>query len=115
MATAQLEQQQLLIGGEWTGASSDRTFERTDPYTGEPAGVAPPGHGEGGVGGRHPAVDGALQQHFLDLVVGQPVAAGCPEVQASSSRWPRATRAVMVIALRIRRSSPGRLQISPQA
>jgi vanillin dehydrogenase len=40
MSTAQLEQQQLLIGGEWTEASSGSTFERTDPFTGEPAGTA---------------------------------------------------------------------------
>ena len=40
MTTVGLEQQQLLIGGEWTAASSGATFERTDPYTGEPATVA---------------------------------------------------------------------------
>jgi len=40
MSTAQLEQQQLLIGGEWTEASSGSTFERADPFTGEPAGTA---------------------------------------------------------------------------
>jgi vanillin dehydrogenase len=40
MATAQLEQQRLLIGGEWKDASSGRSFERTDPFTGEPAGTA---------------------------------------------------------------------------
>jgi acyl-CoA reductase-like NAD-dependent aldehyde dehydrogenase len=37
MATAQLELQRLLIGGQWTEASSGGTFERTDPFTGEPA------------------------------------------------------------------------------
>jgi vanillin dehydrogenase len=40
MATAQLELQRLLIGGEWTEASSGAEFERTDPFTGEPAGTA---------------------------------------------------------------------------
>jgi vanillin dehydrogenase len=40
MATAQLELQKLLIGGQWTEASSGRTFERTDPFTGERAGTA---------------------------------------------------------------------------
>jgi vanillin dehydrogenase len=30
----------LLIGGEWKGASAGGTFERTDPFTGEPAGSA---------------------------------------------------------------------------
>jgi len=40
MATAQLELQRLLIGGRWTEASSGSSFERTDPFTGEPAGSA---------------------------------------------------------------------------
>src|SRR3954452_4012437 len=40
MTTAQVEDQRLLIGGEWVGAGSERTFERTNPYTGEPAGSA---------------------------------------------------------------------------
>ena len=40
MATAQLELQRLLIGGRWTEASSGSSFERTDPFTGEPAGTA---------------------------------------------------------------------------
>ena len=40
MATTQLEQQQLLIGGTWMGAGSGAAFETTDPYTGETAGVA---------------------------------------------------------------------------
>ena len=40
MATAQVEQQGLLIGGEWKGAGSGSTFERTDPFTGEPASLA---------------------------------------------------------------------------
>ena len=40
MTTPQLEQQRLLIGGEWVGAISGRSFERFDPYTGEPVGSA---------------------------------------------------------------------------
>jgi acyl-CoA reductase-like NAD-dependent aldehyde dehydrogenase len=40
MATAQLELQRLLIGGQWTDASSGDSFERTDPFTGDPAGTA---------------------------------------------------------------------------
>ena len=40
MTTVGLEQQRLLIGGEWTAASSGATFDRTDPYTGEPATIA---------------------------------------------------------------------------
>jgi vanillin dehydrogenase len=40
MATAQVEQQRLLIGGQWQDASSKSTFERSDPFTGEPAGTA---------------------------------------------------------------------------
>src|SRR3954451_20454054 len=40
MATAQMEQQRLLIGGQWKDASSGSSFERTDPFTGEPAGTA---------------------------------------------------------------------------
>ena len=40
MATAQLELQRLLIGGRWTEASSGSSFERTDPFTGQPAGTA---------------------------------------------------------------------------
>jgi vanillin dehydrogenase len=32
--------QELLIGGEWKGAASGATFERTDPFTGESAGEA---------------------------------------------------------------------------
>jgi benzaldehyde dehydrogenase (NAD) len=35
MATTGIEQQQLLIGGEWTAATGDRTFDRADPYTGD--------------------------------------------------------------------------------
>jgi benzaldehyde dehydrogenase (NAD) len=40
MTTVDLEQQQLLIGGEWMAASSGATFEKTDPYTGEPVTLA---------------------------------------------------------------------------
>jgi vanillin dehydrogenase len=35
MATTGLEQQRLLIGGEWTEASGGGTFERLDPFRGE--------------------------------------------------------------------------------
>jgi vanillin dehydrogenase len=35
MSTVELEQQRLLIGGEWTEATGAATFERRDPYTGE--------------------------------------------------------------------------------
>jgi vanillin dehydrogenase len=34
MATVDLEQQRLLIGGEWAPASGGGTFERIDPFTG---------------------------------------------------------------------------------
>src|SRR3954449_10386996 len=40
MAATDVEQQQLLIGGEWTAASGGATFERTDPFTGEAVTVA---------------------------------------------------------------------------
>jgi vanillin dehydrogenase len=40
MATTDLEQQQLLIDGEWTAASGGGTFERRDPLTGDPVTVA---------------------------------------------------------------------------
>jgi acyl-CoA reductase-like NAD-dependent aldehyde dehydrogenase len=36
MSTVDLEQQRLFIGGEWTEATGAATFERADPYTGEP-------------------------------------------------------------------------------
>src|SRR4051794_39600922 len=39
------------------------------------------GDGEGSVGGRNPAVDRALQEHLLDLFVGEAVAHGSPDVQ----------------------------------
>src|SRR5438067_2100888 len=40
MAATDVQQQQLLIGGEWTSASGGATFERTDPFTGEAVTVA---------------------------------------------------------------------------
>jgi vanillin dehydrogenase len=40
MRRVQLELQRLLIGGQWREASSGEAFERTDPFTGEPAGTA---------------------------------------------------------------------------
>jgi vanillin dehydrogenase len=40
MSTVDVEQQQLLIGGEWVPASGGGTFERTDPFTGEAVTVA---------------------------------------------------------------------------
>ena len=35
MTTVDLEQQRLLIGGEWTEANGGGTFERIDPFTGD--------------------------------------------------------------------------------
>jgi acyl-CoA reductase-like NAD-dependent aldehyde dehydrogenase len=40
MATVELAQQELLIGGRWTGAAGGGTYEKTFPFTGEPVGVA---------------------------------------------------------------------------
>jgi benzaldehyde dehydrogenase (NAD) len=40
MATVELAHQQLLIGGDWTGARSGREYEQTFPYTGEQVGWA---------------------------------------------------------------------------
>ncbi|MDP9292870.1 MAG: aldehyde dehydrogenase [Actinomycetota bacterium] len=40
MTTVDLEQQRLLIGGEWTEASGGGTFEKADPLTGQPVTVA---------------------------------------------------------------------------
>ncbi len=40
MSTVDLEQQRLLIGGEWTEATGAATFERSDPFTGEPVTLA---------------------------------------------------------------------------
>jgi hypothetical protein len=39
------------------------------------------GDSEGRVGGRHPAVDRSMQEHFLDLILGETVADGGPDVQ----------------------------------
>jgi vanillin dehydrogenase len=57
MTTAQMQEQRLLIGGEWVGARSDRTFERINPYTGEPAGTAAAASREDA----HAAADAAAQ------------------------------------------------------
>jgi acyl-CoA reductase-like NAD-dependent aldehyde dehydrogenase len=40
MATVDVDVQQLLIGGRWVAASSGRSFEKTNPFTGEAAGSA---------------------------------------------------------------------------
>ena len=40
MTTVDLEQQRLLIGGEWTEAGGGGTFERADPFTGDAVTVA---------------------------------------------------------------------------
>ncbi len=40
MATTTTVNQQLLIGGEWRGASSGREYKQTFPFTGETVGVA---------------------------------------------------------------------------
>ena len=40
MSITEVDQQQLLIGGEWAGAASGETFDRIDPYTGEVASTA---------------------------------------------------------------------------
>jgi vanillin dehydrogenase len=40
MSTVELEQQDLLIGGEWKGAGSGSSFEQTDPFTGDTVGRA---------------------------------------------------------------------------
>ncbi|MQA76187.1 MAG: aldehyde dehydrogenase family protein [Solirubrobacterales bacterium] len=40
MATTQLDEQGLLIGGAWREAGSKRAFDQVDPYTGEAAGSA---------------------------------------------------------------------------
>jgi acyl-CoA reductase-like NAD-dependent aldehyde dehydrogenase len=43
MTITALEPQRLLIGGRWTGAADGRSFETTDPWTGETAGSAAAG------------------------------------------------------------------------
>jgi vanillin dehydrogenase len=40
MATVELAQQELLIGGRWTGAAGGGMYEKTFPFTGEPVGMA---------------------------------------------------------------------------
>jgi acyl-CoA reductase-like NAD-dependent aldehyde dehydrogenase len=40
MATVDVQSQQLLIGGEWRGASAGATYQTANPYTGEPATTA---------------------------------------------------------------------------
>ena len=40
MATTEIGQQQLLIGGEWTDARSGRTYDQAFPFTGEQVGIA---------------------------------------------------------------------------
>jgi acyl-CoA reductase-like NAD-dependent aldehyde dehydrogenase len=40
MATAQAAEQQHLIGGSWRPSASGSTFERIDPFTGEPVTTA---------------------------------------------------------------------------
>src|SRR5918999_3955266 len=40
MTITQLQPQQLLIGGSWRAAAGDRSYETTDPWTGEAAGSA---------------------------------------------------------------------------
>ncbi|MCW3004097.1 MAG: salicylaldehyde dehydrogenase, partial [Conexibacter sp.] len=37
MSTVGVEQQQLLIGGDWVAASDGRTYQKLDPFTGEVA------------------------------------------------------------------------------
>ncbi|HXR13910.1 MAG TPA: aldehyde dehydrogenase [Solirubrobacteraceae bacterium] len=40
MATTDIAEQQLLIGGEWRGAAAGNSFERSNPYTGDIATTA---------------------------------------------------------------------------
>jgi vanillin dehydrogenase len=40
MATVEVGEQQLLIGGTWRGASSGASYEKTNPWTGEPSGTS---------------------------------------------------------------------------
>ena len=71
--------------------------------------------GEGAVGRGHTAVDGALEEHLADLVRREPVSQGGADVHLELVLAPRATSAVSVIMLRVRRSRPGRDQTSPHA
>ena len=57
MATVELAREQLLIGGDWTGAASGRTYEQHFPYTGEAVGTA----AAAGREDAHAAVDAAQQ------------------------------------------------------
>jgi vanillin dehydrogenase len=43
MATTEISEQQLLIGGEWRSAGSGATFDAVNPFTGEPATTASAG------------------------------------------------------------------------
>src|SRR4051794_5298075 len=47
MATVELAQQELLIGGRWTGAAGGEMYEKTFPFTREPVGMAAPAKREG--------------------------------------------------------------------
>ena len=67
MATAQMEQQRLLIGGQWKDASTGSSFERTDPFTGEPAGTAAAARREDA----HAAADAAAEA-FPEWSTGPP-------------------------------------------
>ena len=40
MTTVDLAHQQLLIGGDWTGAKSGREYEQSFPFTGDQVGWA---------------------------------------------------------------------------
>jgi vanillin dehydrogenase len=40
MSTVEVERQELLIGGDWTAATNGATFEKRDPFTGDPVTVA---------------------------------------------------------------------------
>jgi vanillin dehydrogenase len=55
MATVDVDLQRLLIGGRWLDASSERTFQTTNPFNGEPAGSAAAASREDA----HAAVDAA--------------------------------------------------------
>jgi acyl-CoA reductase-like NAD-dependent aldehyde dehydrogenase len=57
MATVEVGEQHLLIGGSWRGASSGAAYEKTNPYTGESAGTAAAATREDA----HAAVDAAAE------------------------------------------------------
>ena len=74
------------------------------------------GDREGRVRGGDAAVDRALQDHLADLVGREPVAERrAHDAARARAPCPRGDSAVSVMQLRVRRSSPGRAQISPQA